>query len=83
MIVKFKDYKELKEKFSETLKNYKYEENKLIEYIAVCLKHTIPLDFYSLFLKKAENTLKKEDENRLKKLQLETLENYIINKFNL
>ena len=60
MIVKFKDYKELKEKFSETLKNYKYEENKLIEYIAVCLKHTIPLDFYSLFLKKAENTLKKE-----------------------
>lgn len=83
MIVKFKDYKELKEKFSESLKNYKYEENKLIEYIAVCLKHTIPLDFYSLFLNKAENTLKKEDENRLKKLQLETLENYIINKFNL
>ena len=55
MIVKFKDYKELKEKFSETLKNYKYEENKLIEYIAVCLKHTIPLDFYSLFLKKQKN----------------------------
>ncbi len=83
MIVKFKDYKELKEKFSGTLKNYKYEENKIIEYISVCLKHSIPLDFYSLFLQKAESSLDKESKIREKKLQLGILEKYIINKFKL
>ena len=83
MIVKFKDYKELKEKYSGTLKNYKYEENKIIEYISVCLKHSIPLDFYSLFLQKAESSLDKESKIREKKFQIGILEKYIINKFKL
>ena len=83
MINKFNKFEDLRLKYFHLLKSYKYNEEELIKYIGICLKHSTPLDFYSLFLKKSKSNIDENSIIKEKTLQLKLLEKYIINKFNL
>lgn len=83
MINKLNNFGDLRSKYFDLLKSYNYNEEELVKYIGICLKHSISLDFYSLFLKRAKSNIDKDKIIKAKELQLQSLEKYIINKFKL
>ena len=83
MINKLNKFEDLKLKYFDLLKSYKYNEEEIIKYIGICLKHSTPLDFYSLFLKRAKSSINEDRIIKEKSLQLKSLEKYIFNKFKL
>jgi len=80
MIKKMNNFEELSVGYDQLLNSYKYEESEVIRYIASCIRHSVPLDFYSLFLNKAKINIDSDKINYEKKKQLKNLENYIIKK---
>ena len=81
MIKKLDNFNDLLDSYYMLLKNYNYDESEIIRYIESCIRNSVPIDFYSLFLKKAQLEFNSAKVDSYKKTQLEVLENYIINKF--
>ena len=81
MIKKVDNFENLKDSYHLLLKNYQYNEPEIVRYIQSCIRKSVPLDFYSLFLKKAEIRINDRQVELEKQKQLSYLENYISCRF--
>lgn len=80
MIKKINNFNDLSHSYNTLIKNYNYDESEIIRYIETCIRNSVPLDFYSLFLKKSPLNIDKRDIPSEKKKQLSILEDFIISK---
>ena len=81
MIKKVDNFENLKDSYHLLLKNYQYNEPEIVKYLQSCIRKSVPLDFYSLFLKKAEIRISDRKVELEKQKQLSYLESYISCRF--
>jgi capsule polysaccharide modification protein KpsS len=80
MIKKLNSFNDVSHSYNMLLTNYNYDESEVIRYIETCVRNSVPLDFYSLFLKKSQLNISKKSIESEQQKQFYILEKYIISK---
>ena len=80
MIKKLNNFNDISHSYNMLLRNYNYDESEVIRYIETCVRNSVPLDFYSLFLKKAQLDISKKSIESEQQKQFSILEKYIVSK---
>ena len=80
MIKKLDSFSDLSHSYNTLQKNYNYDESEVIRYIETCIRNSVPLDFYSLFMSRAQLSISKKSIESEKQKQFSSLEKYIVSK---
>jgi len=80
MIKKLDSFSDISHSYNTLLTNYNYDESEVIRYIETCIRNSVPLDFYSLFLRKSQLNISKKSIESEQQKQFYSLEKYIVSK---